>query len=168
MSYRRNWIAIIVVILGLVMFVSVVQAQPQDIKTLAGVWKLVACDIEYQDSGKRQALFGERPRGFIIFTPGGRMMTLFTSEGRKPGDSVEQKAELFRTMMAYTGIFRLDGDKFINRVDVSWNEAWTGTEQVRFFKFNDNRLEIMSAWIPDPFRPEHRISRGILSWERVE
>ena len=135
---------------------------------LIGVWKLVSFDIEYQESGKRQALFGASPKGYIIFTPGGRMMTLFTNEGRKPGDSVEQKAELFRTMMAYTGIYRLDGDKFINRIDVSWNEAWTGTDQERFYRLNGDRLEIITAWMPDPFRPERRISRGILTWERAE
>ena len=135
---------------------------------LIGVWKLVSFDIEYQESGKRQALFGASPKGYIIFTPGGRMMTLFTSEGRKPGDSVEQKAELFRTMMAYTGIYRLDGDKFMNKIDISWNEVWNGTDQERFYKLNANRLEIITAWMPDPFHPERQIGRGILTWERAE
>ncbi len=135
---------------------------------LTGVWKLVSFDIEYQESGKRQALFGASPRGYIIFTSGGRMMTVFTGEGRKPGDSVEQKAELFRTMMAYSGIFRVEGDKFINRIDVSWNEAWNGTDQERFYKLSGDRLDIITAWMPDPFHPERRISRGILTWERAE
>ncbi len=96
------------------------------------------------------------------------MMTLFTSEGRKPGDSVEQKAELFRTMMAYTGIYRLDGDKIISKIDISWNEAWTGTDQERFYRLNADRLEIITAWMPNPFDPERQICRGILAWERAE
>ena len=134
---------------------------------LVGIWKLVSFDVEYQESGKRQALFGTSPRGYIIFTPEGRMMTLITSEGRKPGEAIEQKAELFRTMMSYTGIYKLDRDKIITKIDISWNEAWTGTNQERFYRLNGDRLEIVTAWMPDPFHQERQISRGILTWERA-
>lgn len=134
---------------------------------LVGIWKLVSFDVEYQESGKRQTLFGASPRGYIIFTPEGRMMTLITTEGRKPGEGVEQNAELFRTMMSYTGIYRLDGDKIITKIDISWNEAWTGTDQERFYRLNGDQLDIVTAWMPDPFHPERQISRGILTWERA-
>jgi hypothetical protein len=135
---------------------------------LVGIWKLVSCDIEYQESGKRQAFFGASPRGYIIFTSEGRMMMLITSEGRKPGETIEQKAELFRTMMSYTGIYKIDGDKIITKIDISWNEAWTGTDQERFYRLNGDQLDIVTAWMPDPFHLERQILRGILTWERVE
>jgi hypothetical protein len=137
-------------------------------RKLVGIWKLVSLDVEYQESGKRQALFGASPRGYIIFMPEGRMMTLITSEGRKPGEAVEQKAELFRTMMSYTGIYRFEEDKIITRIDISWNEAWTGTDQERFYRLNGDQLDIVTAWMPDPFHPERQISRGVLTWERVK
>jgi hypothetical protein len=134
---------------------------------LVGIWELVSFDVEYQESGKRQAVFGTNPRGYMIFTAEGRMMTVITSDGRKPGEAVEEKAELLRTMMSYTGMYKLDGDKIITRIDISWNEAWTGTDQERFYRLNGDRLDIVTAWMPNPIDPERQISRGILSWERV-
>jgi hypothetical protein len=135
---------------------------------LLGIWKLVSFDVEYQRSGKRQAFFGTSPKGYIIFMPEGRMMTLITSQGRKPGETVEQKAELFRTMMSYTGTYKLDEDKIITKIDISWNEAWTGTDQERFYTLNGNQLDIVTAWMPDPFQEERQILRGVLSWERAQ
>ena len=61
----------------------------------------------------------------------------------------------------------IEVDQFITTVDVSWNEAWTGTEQVRFYKLDGERLDILTAWMPHPAHPE-RIGRAILSWERAK
>ena len=30
-------------------------------------------------------------------------------------------------MMAYTGRYRIDEDRFITKIDSSWNEAWNGS-----------------------------------------
>jgi hypothetical protein len=51
-------------------------------------------------------------------------------------------------MSAYTGMYRLEGDKWITKVDVAWNPARVGTEQVRFFRFNGDQLQVISEWIP--------------------
>jgi hypothetical protein len=53
-------------------------------------------------------------------------------------------------------------------VDVSWNEAWTGTEQGRFYTLDGGRLNILTAWLPHPAHPEHRMMRAILSFERAQ
>lgn len=37
-------------------------------------WKLVSFDIEFQDGSPRQALFGQHPKGFVIFTAEGRSL----------------------------------------------------------------------------------------------
>lgn len=134
---------------------------------LIGIWKLVACDMEYQDSGAREPYFSAAPpSGYLILTPEGRMMALIVSGERQPGQTDEKQAALFRTMIAYTGCYRLEGDQFITSVDVSWNEAWTGTEQIRFYTRDGERLDILTAWLPHPTHPERRMMRGILSWER--
>ena len=95
------------------------------------------------------------------------MMAVLTAEGRKPAETDEERAALLRTMFAYTGIYRLDGDKFVTKVDVSWNEAWTGTEQARFYKIEGNRLDIISDWLPGASIPGRPMVRAIVSWERV-
>jgi hypothetical protein len=70
--------------------------------------------------------------GFIGFTPG-RFFAFVTAESRNaPQTSEEQAAASYRTVIAYTGNWRLDGEKFITKVDVAWNPGWVGTDQVRF------------------------------------
>ena len=69
-------------------------------------------------------------------------------------------------MISYSGIYRLEADKFTTKVDISWNEAWTGTEQVRFYKLEGDRLDIISAWAPAVAIPGNPMTRGILTWER--
>jgi hypothetical protein len=53
-------------------------------------------------------------------------------------------------------------------VDVSWNEAWTGTEQVRFYSLDGARLDIVTAWLPHPADPQGRMMRARLSFERAQ
>jgi hypothetical protein len=49
---------------------------------------------------------------------------------------------LLRSMTAYTGRFRVEGDKFITTVDGAWNEVFKSREQVRFFKLEGDTMTI--------------------------
>jgi hypothetical protein len=153
-----------VVVLGLLVGTQTAYAQDRD--KLLGVWKLVSFDNEFQATGERRPAIGKNPWGYFIFTSEGRMMALITGEGRKPAETDEDRAALLRTMRAYTGTFHIEADKFTTKVDGSWNEAWTGTEQVRFYKLDGNRLDIISAWAPSVGIPGRPIVRGILTWTR--
>jgi hypothetical protein len=133
-----------------------------------GTWKLLSFDVEFQASGEKQQTYGPDPDGYIILTPEGRMMALVAAKGRKPGLKVEEQAELLRTMLAYTGTYRLEGKRFITKVDISWNQVWTGTEQERFFEVKGDHLTIVTAWLPNPNLPDRPIVRGTLTWERVK
>ena len=136
---------------------------------LLGIWKLVVCDMEYQDSEAREPYFSAAPpSGYLILTPEGRMMGLLVGGDRKAGQTDAQQVALFRTMVAYTGWYRFEGDLFITTVDVSWNEAGTGTEQRRFYTLNGDRLDILTAWLPHTAHPEHRMMHAILSFERAQ
>jgi hypothetical protein len=53
-------------------------------------------------------------------------------------------------MISYSGIYRVENDRFITKVDTSWNEAWVGTEQERFVKLEGDTMTLTSAWQPDP------------------
>jgi lipocalin-like protein len=139
-----------------------------DREKLMGTWKVISFDNEFQDGSPRRALYGQHPTGFIILTAEGRMMAVVAAEGRKPATNDEERASLLRTMFAYSGMYRLDGDKWITNVDVSWNSAYTGTEQVRFYKLDGNRLEVTGAWGPNPNLPGSPITRGIVLFERAK
>src|SRR5208282_2448402 len=77
-----------------------------------------------------------------------------------------ERAELHRTMTAYAGTYTLEQGKVTHHVDISWNEAWTGTEQVRFFKLDGDTLTITTAPAKHPADGREGIS--ILVWERVK
>jgi len=133
---------------------------------LQGVWKLISYDVEIQTTGKKEPLMGEHPTGYAIFTPEGRAMFVVTGEGRKPATTVQERAGLLNTVVAYTGTYRLDGDKWIVKVEAASNPEWVGTEQVRFFKIDGNRLQVMTPWRIMPNWPQKGMTRSILVWER--
>ncbi|MFJ6327906.1 MULTISPECIES: lipocalin-like domain-containing protein [unclassified Rhizobium] len=133
---------------------------------LYGSWRLVSFDTELQSSKERSQPWGADPNGHLIFGSDGRMMVLVTAKTREPGNTDETLAALFRTAMAYTGRYRVDGGRFITKIDSSWNEAWNGTEQERFYKLDGDTLEVSTAWMPNPLVSGNPIGRAILSFSR--
>ena len=105
------------------------------------------------------------PTGAIGFTPAGRFFAFATADKRQPPKTMEDQAAAFRTVIAYTGKWRTDGDKFVTNVDVGWNPAWVGTEQVRFWHVQQGKLHITTAPLPNPNKPGGTMI-GTLVWER--
>ena len=141
-------------------------AHANDTAKVVGTWKLASFVNELQDGTEPRAAYGARPTGYVIFTPEGRVMFMVEAEGRKPPENDEQRAAAFRTIIAYTGMCRFDGDKFIAKVDVSWNPAWVGTEQVRDYKLEGDRLKVVSPWVMSPNLG--KVTRASVSWERAK
>lgn len=135
---------------------------------ILGTWRLFSFEEELQATGEREPTLGKNPTGYIIFTPEGRLMALLTSDGRKAPETDQDRADLLKSMFAYTGMYRLEGDKFITKVDVSWHPAWIGTEQVRFFRFDGDRLHVVTPWVESPTRPGRVMIRGIITFERAK
>jgi hypothetical protein len=69
-------------------------------------------------------------------------------------------------MFAYTGLYRIEGNRLTTRVDVAWNEAWKGRDEVRFFRLEGDKLFIETAPTVSVNYPELGQVRGILEWER--
>jgi hypothetical protein len=138
----------------------------QDSENLIGLWRLISYELEFQDTGERQTPFGAHPNGYGVITPEGRTMAVLTAEGRPIPKSDADRAAAFKTVIAYTGMLKVDGDHWTTHVDVTWNEAWNGTDQVRFFNVDGDTLSITSAWSTN-LNYEGRLTRGVLKWERV-
>ncbi len=132
---------------------------------LVGLWRLVSFQREYQGTGDREYPMGNTPAGYILFLPEGRMTVVITGEGRKAPTTDQDRAGLFNTLVAYTGPFRVDGDKWITTVEVSANPAWVGTEQTRAFQISGDRLQEMTAWAA---RPDNRMARAVITYERAK
>ena len=132
---------------------------------LIGVWKLQTFELEFQDTGERIEPFGAHPNGYGIFTREGRTMAVLTAEGRAAPRTDADRATAFKGMIAYTGMYRVEGDHWITRVDTSWNESWVGTDQIRFFKVDEDTLSVTSNFRPNP-NYDGRIARGHIKFAR--
>ena len=137
-----------------------------DVAKVVGTWKLASFWNEFQDGSEARPMYGNNATGYIIFTPEGRMMSIVEAEGRKVPQNDEDRAAAFRSLIAYTGTFRFEGDRFITKVDVSWNPAWVGTEQVRTYALSGERLQVVSPWVMSPNLG--KVTRATVTWERVK
>ena len=145
---------------------TIQSAWADDSAKLVGTWKLIAFETEFQDGSPPRPIFGKSPLGYAIFSAEGRLIAVLEAEGRTVAKTDEERVALLRTTVAYSGLYRVEGDKWITNVDVAWNPAWHGTEQVRYFKLDGDRLDIVAAWAPDAALPGTPMTRGVLKWVR--
>ena len=136
---------------------------------LVGTWKLKSYVREVAATGERYNERGEHPNGYLSYSADGRMYAIITWENRiTPREVVptdEERIKLFSTMISYAGTYTFDAEKVVHHVDISWNQNWTGTDQVRFYKLDGNTLTITSA-LSRNFT-DGREGRSILMWEKL-
>jgi len=152
--------------LATVLLLLIAPAHADDKSAIVGTWKLVSVVYEDAQTKERTPVLGEHPRGYQIATPEGRWLALVTADGRGVPKNDEERAQALRTMIAYTGRYRIEDGKVITKVDAAWNEAWVGGEQVRFIRFEGNDLlHIESPPMPHP-NVNNKVVRVIVTWER--
>jgi len=158
---RVKWLIV------LVLFVVALQPSFADDRAqVQGVWKLVSYEVEIQSTGQKELPMGEKPTGYVIFTAEGRVFFVLTGEGRKPAKTDQERAALLGSVVAYTGTYRLEADKWITKVEVAWNPEWIGTEQTRSFKVDGDRLQVLTPWRVMPNWPDKGMTRSIVTFER--
>jgi hypothetical protein len=146
-----------VLLLGLLaLVVAPAHADDQELRQkIVGTWKLVSVVYEDQETKGRTPVYGEHPRGRQIAT----------AEGRSVPKTDEERAQALRTMIAYTGRYRVEDGKVVTKVEAAWNEAWVGGEQTRFIRFEGDRLFIESPPMPHP-NQNNKVVRVIVIWDR--
>jgi hypothetical protein len=151
----------------LALFVAplIADAQQPGKVPILGIWRLVSSEMEYQATGQREKPRGNNPTGYLILSPEGRMMVVLTNEGRKAPKTDQDRADLFNAMVAFTGIYRIEGDKWVTKVDVHMNPALVDTEQPRFFRVDGDRILEMTDWSD---RPGKGMGRVVNTWERAK
>ena len=148
---------------------SVKRGKPAADCAVLGTWQLNSYVRERLSDGHRHNQFGEAPVGYIGYSAEGRMYAIFTRCDRvTPRDVVptdEEGVELLGTMVAYAGTFSLGDNVVVHHIDTSWNQVWTGTDQIRHFVLSGDRLTITTA----PYKSylDGTMGRSILDWSRV-
>lgn len=138
---------------------------------LVGTWRLVSFTQTILTTGETIDVFGQAPQGFITYGTDRRMMVLMVKDTRpRPSDLAsitdEERADLFRTMVAYAGTYAFDGSVVTHHLDISWNQIFTDTDQVRNIEINGCKL-IMST-NPQPRSQDGRTAVSVLTWERLQ
>jgi hypothetical protein len=137
--------------------------------TIAGVWKLKKYSRRFLDTNEVRT--DMLPQAYILYTPGGFMMSITVEEKRAlPASEVltdEERVRLFKSIIsAYSGTYVVEGDTVIHDVNLSWNEAWTGTKQMRLFKVTGDELVIETT--PRTAGTDTRQFINTLTWARTE
>lgn len=136
-------------------------AQPAE---LVGTWKFLNDIRTDPRTGKNADIFGAHPRGRLIYTAEGRMMVIVVPENRKPLEKDEDRIERHKHMVAYTGRYTIANGNVIHHVDAAWNEAWIGTDIIRFYKLTGDTLIITTA--PTKYGPDSLEQVSALTLQR--
>ena len=133
---------------------------------LIGTWKLTGWVVQVIGEDSREP-YGPNPKGRLVITPEGHWIVVLTGANRRPAKTNDEKAALLDSMLAYSGKYRIEGDKITTRVDMSSNEIYTGAnqDQTRFFKVDGDRLALRTPEIASAVLPGKKVV-GTLSWER--
>lgn len=124
-------------------------ARAEDLASqIVGLWKYVSLTTKEVASGRETKLFGDNPKGYVLYTKSGRSMWVLVGDNRaKPAGAAVTDAEavgLFRTFASGSGTYKVEGKTLTATFDTSWNERWTGTTQKRYIEIVGNKLNITS------------------------
>ena len=138
---------------------------------LVGTWRLTGYQRTVVATGETTEPMGKAPQGHVIYGRDGRFVMFYVADGRpKPSGLAtmtdQERADLFKTMVAYSGTYDFDGQKVTHHVDVSHNQIWTGTNQVRNVKFEGRRL--VTTTIPAPASFDGKVSVIVTTFEKVD
>lgn len=136
--------------------------------TIVGVWRLRSFVMEAVDTKERSQPFGPVPRGTLILHDSGHMAALLAPREGNATASPSDQAAATPKLIAYSGRYRLEPpDRLVTSVDVASFEAWIGTDQVRTYALDGDRLDLFTpvGRMPSPAGQGVAVI-GILSWRR--
>jgi hypothetical protein len=136
---------------------------------ITGMYRLVSEQRKIVDTG--EIVPGSGSQGFISYDKSGRMLVVLIRSPRPNPENLDKMTDqdrigLFRTTTAYSGTYKFDGKTVEHSIDISWNEYWTGTKQVRTVERDGDRITLTTP--PFPFHTDGRTSVNMLVWERVK
>ena len=147
-------------------------AYNQSPSPVIGRWRLIAVEA-HDDAGSVSYIFGRHPQGQVMYDAAGNVYVLlfdpdrpqFASGDRLRGTSQEIQSA-FEGSVAYYGRYTLDqaAGRVTHHVLGSTFPNWIGTDLVRYFKIDGQRLSLKTA----PFVQGGKRITALNIFERIE
>lgn len=128
-------------------------AQDDLASQLVGSWRLVSIRSQLVGDATEIEVMGPNPIGRAVYTADRHFVVFFSRSDRSPPTSDAEAAALLRSMMGYTGRFRLDGDRMTTTVDGAWTEIYRQQDQVRQIRIDGDTLTVSSPAQPSGLFP---------------
>lgn len=136
-------------------------------KNLIGTWELVSYKVEEKETGSFINAMGPAPRGRVVFTPDGWVAFNLEGSNRLAATTDADRAQLMKTLVAYIGRYRVEGNQWITNVQTAWAPEWVGTEQRRTVTVNGQYADVVTPWRKMPNWAAGRLSRSIIRFRRA-
>jgi len=134
-----------------------------------GTWALESWEV-VDSTGAVGHPFGEKPVGYIMYSPEGYMAVAFMPPGRKHfeaanilGGTLDEKSAAIGTYISYCGRYEVAGDRLRHHVELSLFPNWTGVTQERIVHLDGDTLRISTP--PLLIKGKEQISH--LVWKRA-
>ena len=136
---------------------------------LSGTYRLIGTTAKILETGEEEKYTDET--GYITYGSDGRMFVILVRGKRPKPESLDkisdqQRADLFRTVTAYSGRYTFDGKTVEHHVDISWNEVFTGMTLRREVKKDGDKVMLTTA--PSRRSKDGKMSVRTLVFERVK
>lgn len=140
--------------------------------TIEGRWKLLAAEDLRADGSVARLPWGAHPIGSIVVERGACYLQIMSSDtpsfaaAQPAGD--QMKAALLSSYIAYSGPCSVDAaaGSVTLKVEAAWRPDYVGTEQKRFFRFEQDKLFFGPA--PNSIRSGTEQWTRRLTLERVQ
>lgn len=132
-------------LLGLVFSLSAVANASAE--TIQGRWKLLAAEDLRADGSVARLPWGKHPIGSIIVEGGSCYLQIMSSDvpafvAANATVGQQMKTSLTSNYIAYTGPCTVDEEagKVVLKVEAAWTPNYVGTEQTRYFRFENGKM----------------------------
>ena len=137
-----------------------------------GAWRPISAEFRSDDGTLIDSPYGPEPQGLLMYDSYGNMSAQLSSKDRKPfavadrlGGTPEETKAAFESYQAYFGKFKIDERErtVTHTVTQALLPNWVGTEQRRYYKFEDGKLILRTP----PFAIGGKRVTGVLVWEKI-
>lgn len=112
---------------------------------LYGSWRVMGAKGVMVDADGNRTESESAQEGVLIFTPGHRMIAFVLRPDRKPAANDAESLDLFKSMVTYSGKFKLEPGRYV--LDIDWSSTALNQDelQVRGYTIDGDTLTIEVA-----------------------